>query len=95
MDWLKGLLKKDEKEIFSIPLRIWSFISATWVWSLISLTWFWLLVLFTWLIGWLVIIPYIADELNKDVDRIPLTIGVIWGTVHRYSRITWVVCELS
>ena len=77
MDWLKGFLKKDEKEILSIPLRIWSFISATWVWSLISLTWFWLLVLFTWLIGWLVIIPYIADELKKDVDRIPLTIGVI------------------
>ena len=77
MGRLKGFLKKDEKKIFSIPLRIWSFISATWVWSLISLTWFWLLVLFTWLIGWLVIIPYIADELKKDVDRIPLTIGVI------------------
>ena len=78
MGWLKGFLKKDEKgDIFELLCGFESFISATWVWSLISLTWFWLLVLFTWLIGWPVIIPYIADELKKDVDRIPLTIGVI------------------
>ena len=37
----------------------------------------WSFILFTWLIGWLVIIPYITDELKKDVDRISLTLGVI------------------